>query len=171
MKRKGKRRRMTNLQRRNLYSQTLNKKKEWKLPDELADVFEERCQSHMSEKELEVFLEIPVPKNINTPTKLDPFMKVWLEKKRLNRVVSVDEEMQRLQQKLYLVTGPLGRVWSSIQQYIQGNEEELDPQEVLTNLNASVVLLGQAINKIAYERRLTILAAVDDIKHAKRLLT
>jgi len=108
----------------------------------------------MLEKELEEFLEIPVPKNINTPTKLDPFMKVWLEKKRLNRVVSVDEQMQRLHQKLYLVTGSLGRVWSSIQQYVQGEEEEeLDPEEVLANLNASVVLLGQAINKIAYLRQ------------------
>ena len=48
---------------------------EWELPLELADFLQERCQNYLGEKELESFLETPTPKNINTPIKLDPFMK------------------------------------------------------------------------------------------------
>ena len=48
---------------------------------------------------------------------------------------------------------------------------ELDPEETVNLLNFSVVLLGHAINKIAYDRRLMVVAALSDVKHAKRQLT
>ena len=38
----------------------------------------------MSEKELDEFKEVTMPKNLNTPTRLDPFMKAVLEKRGHN---------------------------------------------------------------------------------------
>lgn len=37
-------------------------------------------------------------------------------------------------------------------------------------MNDSIVLLGQVINKVAYERRLAVLGALHDVKHAKKQL-
>ena len=39
-------------------------KSDWDLPNELADFYKERCQSYLSEKELEEFMETPCPQNI-----------------------------------------------------------------------------------------------------------
>ena len=141
---------------------------EWKLPTELREFFVERCQNHLSERELEEFKEINTPKNVPVPTKLDPFMKALLEKRGHHKVVSADEEWQRVHSRLYEITGPLGKVWSQVQTYLHTEEENLDPEEVLGQLNASIVLLGQAINKVAYERRLSVLAALTDAKTAKK---
>ena len=123
----------------------------------------------MTEKELEEFTEIPVPGNVNVPTKLDPFMKVLLEKKGLNKSVSVDEEMEKLHNRLYQMAGPLGKAWSSIQRYVQRDSEDgPDPEETLQSLNSVMVLLGQTINKVTYERRVAVLATLNDVKKAKR---
>jgi len=48
------------------------------------------------------------------------------------------------------------------------NGDEMDPEEILKLLNSSVVLLGQTINKVAYGRRLAVLAALTDVKTAKK---
>ena len=45
----------------------------WKLPEELASFFNQRCTKHLKEKDLEQFLEIAPPENIKMGTKLDPF--------------------------------------------------------------------------------------------------
>ena len=65
------------------------KNKEWELPSELADFLQERCQNYLGEKELEEFVETTTPKNVKVPIKLDPFMKALLEKKGLNKTVSM----------------------------------------------------------------------------------
>ena len=40
----------------------------------------------------------------------------------------------------------------------------------LQNINEAIVLLGQVINKVTYERRLSILAGLNDVKQAKSLI-
>ena len=55
--------------------------------------------------------------------------------------------------------GPLAAAWHGLQSVVrQEDGEEPDPENILKNLTDSVVLLGQAINKMAYERRLSVLA-------------
>ena len=145
---------------------------EWELPSsELADFLQERCQNYLGEKELESFLETPTPKNINKPIKLDPFMKALLEKKGLNRAITLDEEQQKVHSRLFQIMGPLAAAWHGLQSVVrQEDDEEPDPEKILKNLTDSVVLLGQAINTMAYERRLSVLAELSDVKNAKRQL-
>ena len=49
-------------------------------------------------------------------------------------------------------------------------EKDPDPAEVLKHLNDSIILLGQAINKVGYERRLSVLSSLNDNKQAKKQL-
>ena len=67
--------------------------------------------------------------------------------------------------------GPLAAAWHGLQSVVrQEDGEEPDPENILKNLTDSVVLLGQAINKMAYERRLSVLAELSDVKNTKRQL-
>ena len=56
-----------------------------------------------------------------------------------------------------------------MQNFINQTDEEgdVDPETCVNNLNAAIVLLGQAINSLAYERRLSILTTISDHKSAK----
>ena len=53
----------------------------WELPQELAVFLQERCNTYMSEKDLEEFLTTQMPINIKCAIKLDPLMKALLERK------------------------------------------------------------------------------------------
>ena len=69
--------------------------------------------------------------------------------------------------------GPLSAAWWSLQEFINGeenNENEQSPEVILQHLNNSIVLLGQVINKVAYERRLSVLTALNDNKTARKQL-
>lgn len=95
-----------------------------------------------------------------------------LEKNGHYKSLSIDDELQKIHNKLYQITEPLGWTWGAIQQHMvkQDDEEEdsgPDPELIVKYINDSIVLLGQVINKVAYERRLSILAALNDIKSAK----
>ena len=57
------------------------KSKSWELPAELAEFLQERCNSYLSDKELEEFLTTNTPDNVKGATKLDPFLKSLLDKK------------------------------------------------------------------------------------------
>ena len=118
-----------------------SKQDEWELPKELADFLQERCQCFMGDKELEVFMETGTPKNVKVPTKLDPFMKALLEKKGLNKTVTLDEEQQKVHNRLFRVMGPLSAAWHGLQTVVgQEDGEEPNPTVILKNLNNAVVL-------------------------------
>ena len=90
----------------------------------------------MSDTDLEVFSNVSIPSNVSTATKLDPFMKALLERKGMQKVISMDEELQKLHNKLYSVMGPLGKVWKDTQDFLQNEDDEdeeknLDPHEVV----------------------------------------
>ena len=98
-------------------------------------------------------------------------MKALLEKKGLNRAITLNEEQQKVHSRLFQIMGPLAAAWHCLQSVVrQEDDEEPDPEKILKNLTDSVVLLGQAINKMAYERRLSVLAELSDVKNAKRQL-
>ena len=67
------------------------KSKSWELPAELVEFLQERCNSYLSDKELEEFLKTNTPANVKGATKLDPFLKTLLDKKDLNRTISTDQ--------------------------------------------------------------------------------
>ena len=81
----------------------------------------------------------------------------------------MDEEQQKVHYRLVQIMGPLASEWHGLQSVVrQEDDEEPDPEKILKNLTDSVVLLVQAINKMAYERRMSVLADWSDVKNAKR---
>lgn len=52
--------------------------------------------------------------------KIRPVHENLLEKKGQYKVVSIDKELGKLQDRLYRVMGPLAKVWSDIQTFITG---------------------------------------------------
>ena len=66
-------------------------------------------------------------------------MRALMEKKGKNRLVSVDDELQKVHHRLIQALGPLGKVWSEVQDYVTGDAEEdtLEPEKVVNNLNAA----------------------------------
>ena len=65
--------------------------------------------------------------------------------------------------------GTLASAWMKLQEVV-ANDSEIEPGTVLQNLNDTVVLFGQVINKVTYERRILILSGQNDIKQAKALV-
>ena len=65
----------------------------------------------------------------------------------------------------------LSSAWTKLQDVVNEKENaENEPESVLKNINEAIVLLGQVINKFTYERRLSILAGLNDMKQSKSLL-
>ena len=70
--------------------------------------------------------------------------------------------MERIQQKTLHVFGPLSKVWMAIEEAnnAEGSKVEIPLEDLTTSLEQSVMLLGQAINSMTYQRRCNALSAV-----------
>ena len=70
--------------------------------------------------------------------------------------------MERIQQKTLHVFGPLPKVWMTIEEAnnAEGSKVEIPLEDLTTSLEQSVMLLGQAINSMTYQRRCDALSAV-----------
>ena len=81
--------------------------------------------------------------------------------------------MNKIHERLFQALGPLSAAWLEMQKGMQDDLEEgseTNPELVLEHLNNTIVLIGQTINKLSYERRLAILGTLIDIKSAKSQL-
>ena len=87
----------------------------------------------------------------------------------MNKLISQDNENQKIHERLFQAMGPLVSAWSTMQEVVN-EDKEIEPEIVLDGLNDAIVLLGQVINKVTYERRLSILGALNDVKQAKSLI-
>ena len=86
----------------------------------------------------ESFLETATPTNVNTPIRLDPFRKALLEKKGLNKAITLDEEQQKVHSRLFQIMGPLAAAWHGLQTVVRQDGEEPNPEIILKNLTDSV---------------------------------
>ena len=80
-------------------------------------------------------------------------MRVLFGKKNWAKALSVDEKMNKIQERLFQALGPLSAAWLEMQKGIQDDLEEgseTNPELVLEHLNNTIVLIGQTINKVSY---------------------
>ena len=62
-------------------------------------------------------------------------MKALLEKKGLNRAITLNEEQQKVHSRLFQIMGPLAAAWHGLQSVVrQEDDEEPDPEKILKNL-------------------------------------
>ena len=87
--------------------------------------------------------------------------------------LAADSNFVKLQQKLLDVMGPLSKVWTIVEKasIFSFEQVEVSLPEILTNLDQTVMLLGQAFNKISYLRRFGALKQITgDPRNTKQLL-
>ena len=87
--------------------------------------------------------------------------------------LAADSNFVKLQQKLLDVMGPLSKVWTIVEKasIFSFEQVEVSLPEIVTNLDQTVMLLGQAFNKISYLRRFGALKQITgDPRNTKQLL-
>ena len=85
------------------------------------------------------------------------------EKRASSLEIAADSNLVKLQQKLLDARRPLYKVWTTVEQGSNScfKQVEVSLPHILTNLDQSVVLLGQAFNNISYTRFFTALKQIN----------
>ena len=73
---------------------------------------------------------------------------------------AVDLSLEKVQQKIVNVKGPLVRVWKARENVKNDPTLTLSLEEVATNMDKTVLLLGQAFQPATYHRRFNALSSV-----------
>ena len=73
---------------------------------------------------------------------------------------AVDLSLEKVQQKIVNVIGPLARVWKALEDIKNDPTLTLSLEEVATNMDKTVLLLGQAFQAATYHRRFNALSSV-----------
>ena len=95
------------------------------------------------------------------------------EKRADSLEVAADSNLVRVQQKLLDVMGPLSEVSTTVEKASNSGFEQVDVSllQILTNLDETVILLGQAFNNILNARRFNALKQINrDPRKTKQLL-
>ena len=140
----------------------------WELLGEMADYANHQFQCFVQEKDVEENLLVlqPVPENVRGVKKLDDFVKSIMGQDA--QVLKQDAIMEKFQQKILDVLGPLSRLWKGLED-IKNAPDDTVPVPVedhIKLIEQTVLLLGQASNSILYSRRLQILKTL--IKDPKK---
>ena len=113
----------------------------------------------------------PVPSNLQELAVLDDFVKTLLVSQT---VITTDHQMEKFQEKILQVRGPLSRLWKELENVRNESSEAVEvPVDTFTSLiEQTTLLLGQASLSISYARHLNILKTlVKGPRKAKILLT
>ena len=127
--------------------------------------------SHLLES---ILVENLVPLIVYLPRKIDKFVRDMIFEKRAGSLeVAADSNLVRVQQKLLDVMGPLSEVSTTVEKASNSGFEQVDVSllQILTNLDETVILLGQAFNNILNARRFNALKQINrDPRKTKQLL-
>ena len=114
----------------------------WLLPEEMAEYVNDHFQTFLPEKGVHasVLIENPIPSNFDQPQTVDDFIVPLMSKNETAVVLS----LEKVQQKIVNVMGPLARVWKALEDVKNDPTLTLSLEEVATNMDKTVLLLGQA---------------------------
>ena len=103
----------------------------------------------------------PIPSNVPPPAPLDDFLRGAFGKKSYLQMQE-DKLLQKMQQKVLNVLGPLSKILQKIEDSTQCKTDrvEIDLGEFKELTEQSIMILGQVFNNIMYNRRLSALKAL-----------
>ena len=130
----------------------------WLLPEKMAGYVNDHFQTLLPEKGVHdsILMENPIPSNVDQPQTVDDFIEPLMSK---NETV-VDLSLDKVQQKIVNVMGPLARVWKALADVKNDPTLTLSLEEVATNMDKTELLLGQAFQAATYHRRFNALSSV-----------
>ena len=123
----------------------------WELEGELTDFFHYYCTKYVSEKDLDEIVgdKYPFPSNLKGTPELNSQMEARLKRDGDGVFVDRDSDLSKISKKILAVMGPLGAAWSAIELWRNGEaKEDIDIDEIADQVQKSVILLGQAENRI-----------------------
>ena len=124
----------------------------------MAEYVNDHFQILLPEKRVHdsILMENPIPSNIEQPQTVDDFIVQLICK---NETV-VDLLLEKVQQKIVNVMGPLSRVCKVLEDLKNDPTLTLSLEEVATNMDKTVLLLGQAFQGATYYHRFNALSSV-----------
>ena len=120
--------------------------------------------------------EFSVPSNIREVPKMDDFIMSMWENNNKTFMPEKDRDLERTHKRIRDVMGPLSCVWNTVEHFRASLENpKIEPEEMAIDvvadaLQKSVMLLSQASNSVAYQRRMETLKSFLDNKAAKNIL-
>ena len=147
---------------------------EWSLSKNMLPHFLKQFHSFFPDAELEdsIFKYNPIPSNVLPPAPLDEFLRGVLEKNHKYSQMLEDKLLQKMQQKVLNVLGPLSKIWQKIENSTQCKTDrvEIDLFEFKELTEQSIMMLGQVFNNITYNRCLSVLNALMKEHKFKQML-
>ena len=147
---------------------------EWELPEELVRYANKYIEKYVQEKSLKdtVLIENPVPNNVAKPRKLDGYFKELMDERSRRRELVTDNSLEKIQERIRNIFGPLSKLWFRIEEAMASNEGDvqINLSEMSEYVEQTVMLTGQAINNVTYQRRLNILNSIEEKQKARTTL-
>ena len=145
---------------------TKRDKFKWKIANDMAKYANKMAKTYIPDKDLEenILLHNQVPDNINKTPTLDDFMNKLVEDNKAN---AKDKSLHRISKKITDIYAPLSKVWGLMESFKSNKKENvLDVDMVTSCLQQTVMLTGQAIGAVTFNRRRNILNSLlrDDNK-------
>ena len=124
----------------------------------MAEYVNDHFQILLPEKRVHdsILMENPIPSNIEQPQTVDDFIVQLICKNE----TAVDLLLEKVQQKIVNVMGPLSRVCKVLEDLKNDPTLTLSLEEVATNMDKTVLLLGQAFQAATYHCRFSALSLV-----------
>ena len=142
----------------------------WELDPQLSEFFQRYCKTHIPESDIkEKMKDYPLPTNVDFVPKLDQYMIDTLKDEKHGLAVDQDADLKTIQQFIQGVMGPFGVAWYTVEMARIGTME-LDLETLGDQMQKAAILLGHAMQKVSWFRRVNVLSRLSKNSDATRLL-
>ena len=132
----------------------------------MASYANDNSEKYIPEKDVKeaILIKTPRPENLDPVKKLGDYLQEHLKQKKRPQDVAIDNTLEKVQDKVLNIMGPLLKLWLMLEQVnsgsASGSSSVVEMDTVLELLEKTVLLIGQCNNTITYERRKNVLVGV-----------
>ena len=130
----------------------------------MASYANDNSEKYISEKDVKeaILMKTLKPENLDPVENLDDYLQELLKRKKRPQDIVIDNTLEKVQDKVLDIMGPLSKLWVMIEQVNSGSgsSSTVEMDAVLELLEKTVLLIGQCNNTITYKRRKNVLLGV-----------
>ena len=145
----------------------------WSLPQDMASYAHDNSEKYIPEKDVKEahMIKTPRPENLDPVKKLDDYLQELLKQKKRPQYISIYYTLEKVQDKVLCIIGPLPKLWVMVEQVNSGNgsSSTVEMDTILELLEKTVLLIGQCNNTITYEKKKMFYLASQGPPHHKWL--
>ncbi|XP_066912456.1 uncharacterized protein [Clytia hemisphaerica] len=136
----------------------------WELPNNLLEYIHKYIKLHVADKDIKdsIVWENPVPTNLKQVPDLDSYIRTILSNNNKSITLKSEKTLKTIQDKMFLVFGPLLKIWDAVDQEKSRNPEDESTVHLSHLLDQTILLLSQIQNSCNYHRRENILSTLID---------